>query len=89
MVRTAPNPQRHLSPMSRLRKCWLQDCKGGLVVKKTNSQLHVWTVAAADGVFAQTTARFRRERFPGQQILLPNMYSSAQSKVRIICTAFT
>lgn len=65
MVRTAPNPQRHLSPMSRLRKCWLQDRKGGLVVKKMNSQLHVWTVAGADGVFAHGYSKISPGAFPG------------------------
>ena len=42
-----------------------EECKGGLFVKKTNWQLHVWTVADADGVFAHDYSKIAPGAFPG------------------------
>ena len=42
-----------------------EECKGGLFVRKTNWQLHVWTVADADGVFAHDYSKISPGAFPG------------------------
>lgn len=41
------------------------ECKGGLFVRKTNWQLHVWTVDDADGVFAHDYSKIAPGAFPG------------------------
>ncbi|MEP6871785.1 MAG: hypothetical protein ABI939_08035 [Anaerolineaceae bacterium] len=40
------------------------ECKGGLFVRKTNWQLHVWTVDDADGVFAHDYSKIAPGAFP-------------------------
>jgi hypothetical protein len=42
-----------------------EDCKGGLFVKKTAWQLHVWTTASPGGVFSHDLASISPGAFPG------------------------